>query len=91
MSKKDKTTPVVLGQAYRDTISGFEGVAIAKTDWLHGCVRVSLEGPMVDGKEQAFTFDEQRLVDVATSEPPLATARAGGNRENIGRATDPSR
>lgn len=36
-------TGISLGKTYKDPITGFEGVAIAVTYWLHGCARVGLE------------------------------------------------
>lgn len=36
-------TGLSLGKTYRDPITGFEGVAVAVTYWLHGCARVGLE------------------------------------------------
>jgi hypothetical protein len=63
--------PVALGTRYRDSITGFEGVATARYEFLYGCVRVLLEGTK-DGKPAEYTFDEQRLTDVpsATSGGP---------------------
>lgn len=71
--------PVTLGERYRDEISGFEGVATARYEYLHGCVRVQLEKGGGDGKPEEFVFDEQRLVlanDAGTR--PAPTARSGG-------------
>jgi hypothetical protein len=70
---------VKLGERYRDGISGYEGVATSRIEYLYGCVRVVLEAG-VQGKPEEFVFDEQRLVEVATEEPPTPTARAGGSR-----------
>jgi hypothetical protein len=64
--------PVKLGERYRDSITGFEGVATARYEFLYGCIRVMLEGQK-DGQPAEFTFDEQRLTDV-----PAATS--GGPR-----------
>jgi len=33
---------VILGKTYKDSISGFEGIATARTTYLYGCVRVLL-------------------------------------------------
>lgn len=34
--------PVKLGQKVKDSISGFEGIAIARAEWLYGCIRVNV-------------------------------------------------
>ena len=56
---------VTLGKQYRDSISGYEGVAIGRTTYLYGCVRVCLS-PMKlkdDGDLLPdFWFDEEQLV-----------------------------
>lgn len=63
---------VKLGETYRDGITGFEGVATGRFEYLHGCVRINLEG-QIDGKPHQEIFDEQRLTD-----SPSATS--GGDR-----------
>lgn len=52
---------VVLGDRYRDPISGFEGIATGRFEYLYGCERVTLEGVKADGEPTAFTFDAQQL------------------------------
>lgn len=60
-----------LGDVARDTISGFQGVVIAETKWLHGCRRFTLAPQEVkDGKLlDTNTFDEPQLERV---EPKVA-------------------
>jgi hypothetical protein len=44
---------IKLGHEYKDVISGFTGIAIAKTEWINGCVRVTLSPKLdKDGKFQ---------------------------------------
>ncbi len=50
-----------LGEKYRDSITGFEGAAVSRTEYLYGCVRVGLEGSTKPG--ESFWFDEQRLTE----------------------------
>lgn len=79
--------PVKLGEKYHDEISGFEGVAVARYEFLYGCVRIALEGPEKDGKPTELVFDEQRLVGVKA-----ASAKRGGPRNTPNaRAADPKR
>ena len=56
---------VKLGKQYKDSISGFEGVAISRTEYLYGCVRVGLEGKAKPG--ESLWFDEQRLTLVTNA------------------------
>jgi hypothetical protein len=64
---------VNLGANVTDRITGFSGIAIARTEYLYGCVRVCVEhGKLRDGKPiEGQWFDEQRLS--ATSK-----AKSGG-------------
>ncbi len=78
------STPVTLGERYRDTITGFVGTATARTDYLYGCVRVVLEGPGKEGTPEEWVFDEQRLVTEEGSKP-TATATTGGSRPRVPR------
>ncbi len=61
-----------LGTRVRDSITGLEGVAIARTEWLYGCVRIGVQPTELrDGKpaEQVW-FDEAQLEPIAFQEPP---------------------
>lgn len=61
---------IKLGQKARDTVSGFTGTVVARTEWLNGCVRIAIQpkvdkdGKMVDNAE----FDEPQ-VEVVVEEP----------------------
>lgn len=52
-----------LGDVARDRISGYEGVAIGRTQWLHGCMRITLQAQgLHDGKPiESASFDEPQL------------------------------
>lgn len=47
----------LLGQKCKDSITGFEGIATARHQYLYGCIRYTLENK----KGLSETFDEQRL------------------------------
>lgn len=40
---------VQLGDKARDTVSGFAGVCVARTEWLNGCWRMTLPPPACRG------------------------------------------
>jgi hypothetical protein len=85
----EEAQPVTLGKKYRDKISGFEGVATGRFEFLHGCVRVNLETGK-DGECKEGVFDEQRLEPVAGTPPIKPTATSGGPLPNPP-SRDPSR
>jgi hypothetical protein len=78
------TTPttIKLGDLCRDTVTQFEGVAIARTEYISGCARVSLQ-PAVgkDGKlaEQGH-FDEPMLKVVKAQQVASLPSNRGGPR-----------
>lgn len=89
---------IELGMKCKDIITGFEGIAIAKTEWLTGCTRFGLQPPVdKDGKvPEAVWFDETAMTIVSEKrvcvEPEAAKkpkAKLGGPRPNPTRATDP--
>jgi len=60
---------VKLGAEVADSVSGFAGIATARTSFLGGHVRVEVTGRQLDaGKPQAEWFDEDRLTDAQAPE-----------------------
>lgn len=60
-----------LGKRYKDTISGFTGIAVARRWLLNGSIQLMLEGPLApDGAlGRMYCFDEDRLVHAQTGAP----------------------
>lgn len=73
---------VTLGKVYKDTITGFEGVAISQTEFLYACRRVGLQPKeMKDGKPiEPCYFDVYSLIEVSERTIPEApeNAKTGG-------------
>lgn len=75
---------IQLGQKVRDVVSGATGIAVARCEWLYGCVRISIQMPQkADGEIPSLhTCDEDQLETVAL-EPavvPFMAAGRGGDR-----------
>lgn len=77
---------IELGDEVRDSITGFQGVAIAKTHWISGCDRINVQ-PKIgkDGKlPDSMSFDEPMLVPVKRKKKEADVNRKiGGPRETI--------
>ncbi len=79
---------ITLGDTVRDVITGFTGIAVARSEWLYGCVRLGVESKKLDkdGKVmEAQWFDEQRLELCGESKPKVikeSLARTGGPRKD---------
>lgn len=69
---------IKLGKKYRDELSGIEGIAISKHEYIHGCTRIALQW-VKDGELKSEVFDSPGLVDVAVEEK-VTTRKTGGPR-----------
>lgn len=77
------------GDVIRDTITGFKGVLTARTEWLNGCVRLTIQPQeLKDGKPiESHTFDVEQCELVETAKPKTVKP-TGGERENISRGAN---
>lgn len=58
------THPIELGDRVRDKITGFTGIVIGITDWIHGCRRPIVQGESLDSDGKLVpseSFDEPQL------------------------------
>lgn len=57
---------IALGKKVKDTVTGYTGIVVARTQWLNGCVRVTVQPPVgKDGKvPDNATFDEPQLKEI---------------------------
>jgi len=85
---------VQLGDKARDTVSGFAGVCVCRSEWLNGCWRMTLQPQALDkdGKPQeSQTFDDFQLQVTEPKLQPVGSKAAGGPRDGPMRARDPAR
>jgi len=82
MAKVD--SEIVLGEKYKDQVTGFTGTATAITLWLNGCIRVELTARKVNDKGNALVFwiDEQNAVPARKKKPVNPAANRGGPRND---------
>lgn len=80
------------GDIVADRITGFRGVVVARTEWLNGCVRVTVQPQELrEGKpieSQGFDVEQMEVVGARVVLPRRDT---GGDRAEIVRAADPTR
>jgi hypothetical protein len=87
---------VEIGDRVKDSITGMEGIAVARCEWLYGCVRVSVQAEaLYEGKAVEYvTFDEPQLVVVkrqAAGTPKEKRATTGGARPDVMSRPNPGR
>lgn len=74
---------VNLGDKVRDRVTGFEGVAVAKTTWLSGCDRFTVQPQGVTAEWKTLdteTFDVTQLEVVEAGAVQIERRDTGGPR-----------
>jgi hypothetical protein len=90
----DMKPELMLGDIARDTITGFEGVIIARAEWLSACDRLVLQPNKLkdDGQpKDNHGFDVTSCEIVKKKVPPAPKEDRGGPMDNVPRAADPTR
>lgn len=70
-----------LGDKAKDLVTGFEGICIARTHWLNGCVRCTLQPDKTDKEGKPYegqTFDEPQLTVVKQGQVKCGPTDTGG-------------
>jgi len=70
-----------LGKTLRDTVSGFEGVAVARVEYLNGCIQYCIQPPAKDGRlPDGVYLDEHQLVEIGEGVSIEASGTGGPSR-----------
>lgn len=74
---------IKLGNAVRDTVTGFIGIATARVEYINGCVQYAVTPKVsADGKlPDSVYFDFQRLLVVNAGVAPKRRATGGPQRD----------
>lgn len=82
-----------LGDRVKDRITGFVGIATARTEWINGCVRFGVQSDTLkDGlPTEAQWFDEPQLAVLKAGQVQLGRSEKGGPIPTPRRAADPVR
>lgn len=90
--------PIQLGDRVKDRVTGFTGIVVARSEYLHGCRRVGVQPEKLekDGKPpEAAWFDEPQVdlvkagvhqsfeAKAAAAATPARAARAPGGPQPI--------
>lgn len=84
---------IQLGDRVKDSITGITGIAVARTHWLHGCDRITVQPEKLDeGKmPESVTIDEPQLVLVKAKQVLPGKKDTGGPKPEPQRKATPSR
>lgn len=81
LRNKQKERPIMkLGDKVKDTVTGFTGIAVSKTEWLNGCTRFGVQDQKVRGGKvgEIHYFDQPQLVVVKPSVVQCGPRNTGG-------------
>ena len=83
---------IKLGQKIRDSITGLEGMAVARTVYMYGCTRITMQlFDVKDGKPAEWvSFDEPQLTVLGDTEK-VAVAEEASRTPKHGPQPDVSR
>jgi len=71
-----------LGNKLRDVVSGFEGIAVSRVQYLNGCVQYCLQAPVKDGARPSGEYvDENQLEFVEAGVSVPAPGTGGPSRD----------
>lgn len=72
---------IQLGDLVEDTVTGFKGIATARTTWISGCDRINVQPVGVDktGKTyESLSFDEPLLKIIKKQKAKEQSHKTGG-------------
>lgn len=91
-----------LGDLVKDSVTGFQGIVVCRSQWLNGCWRITVQPREIkDGKQvESACFDDLQLevvergaVPSSNNQPAAAQPlkRTGGPRPDVQRQPDATR
>ncbi|MEA3225049.1 MAG: hypothetical protein U9Q07_03800 [Planctomycetota bacterium] len=71
---------IKIGDRVRDKVSGFQGIATARHEYMNGCVRFTIDSEeLKDGKPiDGHWFDEQQIEAIEDKALEVIPAQVGG-------------
>lgn len=73
-----------LGDKVKDSVTGFTGIVVGRTTWLHGCDRLIVQPEGINKEGKIYdnnSFDEPQLVLVKKAKTKEGDHSTGGPRE----------
>jgi hypothetical protein len=82
---------ITLGDKVKDKVTGFTGIAVARTEWLNGCVRISVQPEGVTKEGATFkieAFDLEQLEVTKPAKAAIAPKKTGGPMPDVSRGQE---
>lgn len=88
-------TDIKVGALVKDRVTGFTGIAVCRSEWLNGCIRITVQPrELKDGKPietHGFDVEELIVLDADAMNQKPEQRRTGGPMPNATRPIEPSR
>ncbi len=70
---------IKLGNKVRDIVTGFEGIATAKIEYLNGCIQYCVKPKTTDGKMPEGEYIDHQQLDVINGGIEIDSLNTGGD------------
>lgn len=86
---------ILLGTKVYDKITGVEGIAVARTEWISGCARITIQPQeLKDGKPVETTTVDEPLLGICENQPLVSLQKekevlTGGPQESPSQKPSP--
>ena len=76
---------IELGDKVRDKITGFTGIAVARTEFINGCIQYNVlpKGDKINKMPEDMSIDEQTL-EIVTPKKKKVRKRDNGGANKLG-------
>lgn len=72
-----------LGRRMRDRVTGLEGIATARVEYLNGCVQFCIKPPLNEGKPMDAEYVDQQQLEVVDAGVSIQQRRTGGPARDV--------
>lgn len=73
---------IQLGQKVRDKITGFEGTATSKVEYINGCIQFGIKPISTDGKMPNTEYIDDQQLEVIDEGVSITQRPTGGERKD---------
>lgn len=74
---------VKLGQKVKDTVTGFSGTVVCRSEWLNGCARIIIQPPIdKDGKIPCSECIDENQLEIVEETKHKPERKTGGPRDD---------
>lgn len=69
---------IELGNKVKDIVTGFEGIVVARVEYLNGCIQYCVKPKAKDGKMEDGQYIDEKVLEVVDKGVSVRMSRTGG-------------